>query len=162
MLHIAAPATPPAAAPRGCTNLKLRQLARKVSRHYDALIGAAVGLKTTQYSLLSHLDKLGPLRPADLAAHMTLEASTLTRNLQPLVAHGWVEVGPGADARSRLVDLTDTGRAKRAEAQQAWKQAQQSLNARLGNERVAQLHALIDDCMAALDSDAEPAKELPR
>ena len=165
MLH-AAPATPPTAppatAPRGCTNLKLRQLARKVSRHYDAVIVAAVGLKTTQYSLLSHLDKLGPLRPADLAAHMTLEASTLTRNLQPLVAHGWVEIGPGADARSRLVTLTEAGRAKRAEAQQAWKQAQQALNARLGNERVAQLHALIDDCMAALDSDAAPAKELPR
>jgi len=166
MLHATAPATAtataPAASPRGCTNLKLRQLARKVSRHYDAVIVAAVGLKTTQYSLLSHLDKLGPLRPADLAAHMTLEPSTLTRNLQPLVAHGWVEVGPGADARSRLVALTNAGRVKRAQALLAWKQAQQALNQRLGNVRVAQLHALIDDCMALLDSDAETAKELPR
>ena len=162
MLHATAPATPPDAAPRGCTNLKLRQLARKVSRHYDTVIGAAVGLKTSQYSLLSHLDKLGPLRPADLAAHMTLEPSTLTRNLQPLVAHGWVEVGPGADARSRLVALTEAGRAKRAEAQQAWKRAQLALNQRLGSGRVAELHALIDDCMALLDGDAEHAKELPR
>ena len=157
MMHANASDAPPATAPRGCTNLKLRQLARKVSRHYDAVIGAAVGLKTSQYSLLSHIDKLGPLRPADLAAHMTLEPSTLTRNLQPLVAHGWVLVGPGTDARSRLVRLTDTGRAKRAEAQLAWKQAQQALNRRLGSARVAQLHELIDDCMAALDSDAEPA-----
>ena len=162
MMHANASDAPPASAPRGCTNLKLRQLARKVSRHYDAVIGAAVGLKTSQYSLLSHIDKLGPLRPADLAAHMTLEPSTLTRNLQPLVAHGWVLVGPGTDARSRLVRLTDTGRAKRAEAQQAWKQAQRALNARLGSERVAQLHALIDDCMALLGGDAESAKDTPR
>ena len=35
------------AAPRGCTNLKLRQLSRRVTRHYDAIVSAA-GLKNTQ------------------------------------------------------------------------------------------------------------------
>ena len=83
------------AAPRGCTNLKLRQLTRRVSQHYDRIVGAA-GLKTTQYSLLSYVTRLGPARPGDIAAAMEMDASTLTRNLQPLVANGWVEVGPGA------------------------------------------------------------------
>jgi DNA-binding MarR family transcriptional regulator len=83
---------------------------------------------------------------------MRLEASTLTRNLQPLLAQGWLTQGPGADARSRLIEATDAGRAKRAEGQRAWKQAQLALNARLGPERVAALHSLIDDCMAALDA----------
>ena len=36
-----------AAAPRGCTSLKLRQLTRRVGRPYDRMVGAA-GLKTTQ------------------------------------------------------------------------------------------------------------------
>jgi DNA-binding MarR family transcriptional regulator len=138
------------AVPRGCTNLKLRQLSRAVTRHYDAYV-APTGLKNTQYSLLSHVVLLGPLRPGDLAARMRLDASTLTRNLQPLVAQGWVELGPGEDARSRLVSATDAGRAKRAEGQKAWKHAQLALNQRLGDARVAALHALIDDCLHHLD-----------
>jgi DNA-binding MarR family transcriptional regulator len=82
---------------------------------------------------------------------MRLEASTLTRNLQPLLAQGWLRQGPGEDARSRLIEVTSTGRAKRAEAQRAWKQAQLALNARVGSERVAALHALIEDCIERLD-----------
>lgn len=142
-------------APRGCTNLKLRQLSRAVTRHYDAYV-APTGLKNTQYSLLSHVVLLGPIRPGELAAQMRVDASTLTRNLQPLVAHGWIELGPGDDARSRLVVATDAGRAKRAEAQKAWKQGQIALNVRLGDERVIALHALIDDCLQHLD---EPETE---
>lgn len=140
--------------PRGCTNLKLRQLSRVVTRHYDAYV-AATGLKNTQYSLLSHVVLLGPIRPSDLAQRMRLDASTLTRNLQPLVAQGWLQLGPGEDARSRLVEATDEGRAKRAEGQRAWKQAQLALNARLGTERVAALHALLDECIERID-DEEP------
>lgn len=137
--------------PQGCTNLKLRELSRVVTRHYDAYV-APTGLKNSQYSLLSHVVLLGPLRPGELAARMKLDASTLTRNLQPLIAAGWVEQGPGDDARSRSVVATEAGRAKRAEAQRAWKQAQLALNARLGNQRVLALHRLIDDCLAALDA----------
>src|SRR6476620_5694367 len=69
---------------QGCTNLRLRQLMRRVARHYDLEIAKA-GLKGTQYSLLSHVLKLGPLRPGDLARGMQINASTLTRNLKPLV-----------------------------------------------------------------------------
>ena len=141
------------AAPRGCTNLKLRQLTRRVSRHYDRVV-AVCGLKTTQYSLLSHIARLGPLRPGDLARTMEMDASTLTRNLQPLVANGWVEIGPGADGRSRAVIATAAGEAKRAEAQREWKRAQLALNRRLGEQRVAELHALLDDCLARI-TDAE-------
>ncbi|MBX3606390.1 MAG: winged helix-turn-helix transcriptional regulator [Piscinibacter sp.] len=141
--------------PQGCTNLKLRQLSRAVTRHYDAYV-APTGLKNTQYSLLSHIVRLGPLRPTDLAQRMRLDASTLTRNLQPLVAAGWVELGPGEDARSRSVAATDAGRAKRAEAQKAWKHAQLALNARLGDERVVALHDLLDDCLTRLDPPDDP------
>jgi len=140
--------------PRGCTNFKLRQLTRRVSQHYDRLVGEC-GLKTTQYSLLSQIERLAPVRPSDLAAAMAMDPSTLTRNLQPLVEHGWAEIGAGADGRSRLVVITTEGRAKRADAQRAWKRAQLTLNEQLGNERVAELHALLDDCLAGLSADQE-------
>jgi DNA-binding MarR family transcriptional regulator len=142
--------------PRGCTNLKLRELTRTVTRHYDGYV-SSTGLKNTQYSLLSHVVLLGPIRPSDLARRMHLDASTLTRNLKPLVAQGWLRIGEGQDARSRAIEATEEGRAKRVEGQRAWKQAQLALNARLGVKRAAALHALIDDCMQQLTTaEREP------
>lgn len=145
------------ARPQGCTNFKLRQLARRVSQLYDAEVGKA-GLKTTQYSLLSHVLRLGPVRPGDLAQAMTLDASTLTRNLKPMVDAGWLEMSSGDDARSRLVHITDTGRDKRAEAQRHWKAAQDGLNQLLGVERVRAIHALVDDSLQLLAPLSERAE----
>ena len=142
--------------PQGCTTLKLRQLGRMVTRHYDHYL-SEVGLKNTQYALLSHVVKLGPLRPGDLAKRMQIDASTLTRNLQPMAAQGWLTVGAGEDARSRLVDATAAGHAMRAEGQRAWKAAQLALNERLGMERVLALHDLLDSCIASLDEDSGDA-----
>ena len=140
--------------PQGCTNFKLRQLTRRVTQHYDLEVGKS-GLRTTQYSLLSHVAKLGPLRPVDLAAAMKMDASTLTRNLRPLMVAGLLVQQAGPDARSRLVSITAEGREKRQQAQRHWRQAQESLNAALGTERVIALHALIDDCMLRLAPGAE-------
>lgn len=146
-----APVAPPVATglPQGCTNFKLRQLMRRVANHYDVEM-ARCGLKTTQYSLLSHVLKLGPIRPGDLAAEMKMDASTLTRNLRPLVDAGWVTLEAGTDARSRLVHISEAGRDKRAEAQRHWKAAQLALNDALGADRVVALHALVDDSLALL------------
>ncbi len=140
--------------PQGCTQFKLRQLMRRVAQHYDAELGKA-GLKTTQYSLLSYVVKSGPLRLADLASGMKMQPSTLTRNLQPLIAAGWFEMRPGADGRSRLVDATPAGRDKRSEAQRRWRAAQLGLQDMLGDAKVAALHTLIDDCMLQLEPLAE-------
>ncbi len=143
----------PAPRPQGCTYLKLRQLTRSVARLYDEEL-ARCGLQGTQYSLLSHAVKLGPMRAVDLAAQMNLSTSTLSRNLQPLVAAGWLVVGPGADARSRLIEATEAGRAKRAEAQRRWKTAQERVNERLGLDAVLQLHAVLDAAARAFGPDA--------
>lgn len=137
--------------PKGCTNLQLRQLTRRVSQRYDAEM-ACIGLKTTQYSLLSYVVKLGPIRPADLAQAMEMEPSTLTRNLKPLMDAGWVEMTAGVDGRSRLVCATTAGREKRAQAQRHWKHAQEQLNQTLGLDRVQALHALIQESLALLAS----------
>ena len=135
--------------PQGCTNMKLRQLMRRVAQRYDAEVGKT-GLRGTQYSLLSHVLKLGPVRPGDLARAMKIEASTLTRNLKPLIDGGWVTLDAGADGRSRLVNITPAGRDKRQEAQRRWRVAQEGINQTLGVERVLALHALIDEAMDLL------------
>ncbi len=107
-------------------------------------------MRGTQYSLLSYVVKLGPLRPGELARVMKVDASTLTRNLKPLIAAGWITLTPGSDGRSRRVAITEAGRDKRTEAQRRWKVAQQDINQLLGPQRVVALHALVDEALALL------------
>jgi DNA-binding MarR family transcriptional regulator len=142
------------ARPQGCTNFKLRQLLRVVARRYDEQL-ARVGVKGTQFSLLSYLVAAGPAMPSRVAADMGLDNSTLTRNLAVLADLGWVQVGAGPDARSRRVAITDAGRAKRAEALPHWKAAQLEMNARLGEPDVLALHALIDRSFQRLTDDTD-------
>jgi DNA-binding MarR family transcriptional regulator len=149
---------PPDASPlvpiRGCTNFKLRQLVRAVSRLYDAEIGKA-GLKGTQYSLLAQVAGIGPVQPIELARRLGMDASTLSRNLRPLVDQGWLVQRAGADARSRLIEITEAGQAKRRLARHHWKLAQEALIGRLGAAQVQALHALIDEGLARLPSADE-------
>ncbi len=135
--------------PKACTNFRLRQLLRVVSRMYDTEMAKA-GLKGTQFSLLASIATLGPVQPNELARRMDLDASTLTRNLRPMIYQGWAEQRLGSDARSRLIELTSAGRDKLGEARQHWKKAQLLLNERLGLERVNALHLLIDDGLQLL------------
>lgn len=141
--------TPAEMGPRGCTNLKLRRLSRAVSRWYDDDV-RSLGLKGSQYSLLSHVVKLAPIQPGALARAMGLDASTLTRNLRPLLDAGWVAMQPGPDARSRLVVATSEGAALREQAQRRWRASQERINDTLGAARVVALHALMDECTALL------------
>jgi DNA-binding MarR family transcriptional regulator len=99
--------------------------------------------------------KLGPIRPVDLARAMKVDASTLTRNLRPLIAAGWLTLDAGPDARSRLVKVTAAGREKRQEAQRRWRVAQETLNDGLGLQRVVALHALLDECQQLLSDIPE-------
>ena len=139
----------PGAPVLGCTHFKLRRLMRRVTQHYDLEL-AKSGLKTTQYSLLTHVARLQPVRPVDLARGDDAGRLDADAQPQPLLAAGWLRLDAGADARSRLVTITAAGRAKRAEAQRHWKAAQQELNRRLGAERVGALHALADESLERL------------
>ncbi len=141
------------AQPQGCTNFKLRQLLRSVARLYDAEIAQA-GLKGSQFSLLSHVLSLGPIAPSVLAERMGMDASTLSRNLRPLIDKGWVLQGPGADARQRSVSITPAGAAKHAQARAHWKRAQATLNQRLGADQVALLHQAMDNAQQRLQEPA--------
>ena len=58
----------------------------------------------------------------------------------------------GADARSRSVTITDTGRVKRAEGQRNWRAAQEGINTLLGVQRVVALHLLLDESLETLST----------
>jgi DNA-binding MarR family transcriptional regulator len=113
-----------------CLCNALRQASRAVSRLYDDEL-RGVGLRTTQYSLLGVLARAGQVRQGDLSGLASLDETTLTRNLRPLVASGWVSVRSGDDRREKLVTITKAGTAKLAEARPAWERAQTRMQALL-------------------------------
>lgn len=128
--------------PLGCTCFKLRKLTRTMSRLYDQHM-AAVGLKTTQYSVLTNVAKEA-LPVAELAERLGTERTTLTRNLKPLIEAQWVTLEAGADSRQRIVTITDAGRAKVKQAYVAWRAAQSALEDLLGTAAVRTLHTQLD------------------
>jgi DNA-binding MarR family transcriptional regulator len=142
------------ASPSGCTCDRLRKLTRRITQHYDARLAPA-GLRVTQYSLLAHLVRGGPAAMSALARLMEMDRTTLTRNLKPLAETGLVEIAPGADARSRVVTATERGRAARAAARELWRRAQDEVNHALGTDRVAALHAALEESLARLKT-AQP------
>jgi DNA-binding MarR family transcriptional regulator len=113
-----------------CLCNALRQASRAVSRLYDAEL-RGVGLRTTQYSLLRHLQHFGAVRQRDLGALTSLDETTLTRNLRPLLDAGWVAIEVGDDRREKFVRLTEAGAAKLSEARPAWERAQERMRSRL-------------------------------
>ena len=113
-----------------CLCNALRQATRAVSRLYDEEL-RGVGLRTTQYSLLQRLRRAGEVRQRDLGGLTSLDETTLTRNLRPLIDAGWVAIRPGEDRREKWIRLTDAGAAKLHEAGPAWEQAQERLRSRL-------------------------------
>jgi DNA-binding MarR family transcriptional regulator len=126
-----------------CSAYKARQLARKVNAHFDAYM-AECSLKMTQFALLGFVGRFGPLQPSALAAQMELSASTLSRNIKPLIAQGWLAMGEGANARSRLLILTPEGTLLCKQAHKRWQQAQNDLQERVGLAQLTALHGLVD------------------
>ena len=101
-----------------------------MSRLYDDELRGG-GLRTTQYSLLRVLARAGPVRQGDLSGLTSLDETTLTRNLRPLVDAGWIAVRSGDDRREKLVTITKAGTAKLTEARPAWERAQARMQALL-------------------------------
>lgn len=114
-----------------CTCGALRRAARAATALYDQAL-KPTGLRVTQFAILKILDRCGKLPVTRLAAEAALERTTMARNLDPLERRGLVRVSAGeTDARSRLAELTDAGRATLAEAKPHWQAAQKTLAQRI-------------------------------
>ena len=115
-----------------CVCLGVQRAARSVARRYDEAL-KPVGLTSGQFSILSSLlrDSSEPI--GALADLLGQERTTLTRNLRPLEAAGWVQTeADPKDARVRRVRLSDKGRELLRAAIPVWRAAQCDSSARLG------------------------------
>jgi len=136
--------------PCNCTSI--RQAARHLSRFYDAAL-AGIGLRGTQYAILRHLARKGPQSVVELANSVVMDRSTMGHNLRPLERAGLVSLGTdAADRRARVVTLTESGRRRVAEGEEAWARAQKTFETRFGRERACELRRM----MAAGVATARP------
>ena len=139
----------PVATPCLCN--ALRQATRAVSRLYDEEL-RGVGLRTTQYSLLRRISSTGEVRQRDLGGLTSLDETTLTRNLRPLIDAGWVTVRPGEDHREKLIRLTEAGAAKLHDARAAWERAQERMRSRLPKAAWSSLLDLLPELTRLADT----------
>src|SRR5471032_2285497 len=116
-----------------CNCLALRQAARHLTQVYDRHL-AQEGLRSTQYSILSKLGRLGAMPIGKLADTMVIERTALGRALRPLERDRLVAVGPGPDARTRSVSLTPKGQARFKAAAALWRRAQKEFETAYGED----------------------------
>src|SRR5260370_16187816 len=123
---------------RNCIAVRLRLLNRVVTNFYDDAL-RPLGLKVSQLNVLVVTAKLGLARPARVCDVLQLDASTLSRNVERMRAHGWLEVVPDEDARTQPFRLTARGRRLIEKATPAWEEAQRQAGELLGDEGIALL-----------------------
>ena len=121
-----------------CIAVRLRLLNRVVTNLYDDAL-RPLGLKVSQLNVLVVTAKLGVARPARVSELLHLDLSTLSRNVDRMMARGWLEAVPEEDARTQPFRLTDRGRRLLERAVAAWEKAQEQAAELLGEPGVAVL-----------------------
>ena len=141
--------------PEDCNCFAVRSAARHISQFYDQFL-APVGLRTTQFSILSKLKRRGPLTINALAKVMVMDRTTLGRNVLPLERDGLIRIEPmPSNRRAKDLRLTDAGEKCLQAATKEWMRAQAQFEASFGAKRAAELRALLRSVAAnQLDSRA--------
>ena len=132
--------SPPPDTVRNC--LTLRQAARHISQIYDSYL-APEGLRTTQYSILSKLNLLGPLSINQLASSMVMDRTSLGRAIRPLERDRLLVIGAGEDGRTRSLRLTAIGEARLKAAAVKWREAQKEFEMTFGARDAAELRSTL-------------------
>lgn len=136
----------------------LHAVVDEVSRTIDEELRAEWAVPLGSFEVLDALRTLkGRARPQDVASHMRIPASSLSRRIDRLEEEGWVARHRGVDPidhRAVDVELTARGRALWREMNVSYRRAvQRHVAARLDDEQVAALIGVVD--LLALGPDDE-------
>lgn len=134
-----------------CICLRLRKGARQTTQIYDEFL-APSGIRITQFGLLAHLEISEiPLSVSALANELSMDPTTLNRNLKPLEKRKLVRMAANdRDRRSKVITLTPTGRALLWRAAPLWKAAHDHIHSLLGQADASILSEKLDVSLAQL------------
>ena len=133
-----------------CLCFRARRVSRALTRMYDEAL-RPLGLQATQLTLLNAVTMCGERATmARLADVLAMDGTTLSRNLRPLEAQGWLRLDRlETDRRGRLARLTPAGERLVAEALPLWRQAHERVVGTLGREAALELRDRFDAVSAA-------------
>jgi DNA-binding MarR family transcriptional regulator len=86
---------------------------------------------------------MAPVSVSELDAEIRLDRATLVRNLKPLEQQGLIQDIAQPGTRNRQLCLTAEGSEKIEQAHVYWQQAQEQIEAQLGQENMETLQALL-------------------
>ena len=139
-----------------CAVLNLRKASRVMTRLYEDIMKPS-GLLPTQFSLLVAVRARGPVGITRLAEALSMDRTTLTRNLRPLAREGLLTIERASgDRRARQVSLSDAGLARLEVALPLWREAQRRTAELLGEAR---LDRLLGDLRAVVERGGERLAE---
>ena len=140
-----------------CNCFAMRKANRQISRFYDAHLEPA-GLRLTQFLTLAALNEVGSTPVNALAERLDIERTAMGKMVGFLERDGLVGIRPSpTDGRSRVIELTETGRRLHDEAAPLWQEAQRQFAQLNGADNVAALRAalssMVVDATRASSSD---------
>lgn len=125
---------------------------------------AAVGLTINQFGLLANLYGVDLVRSAGLSIgtlslRLGVDPTTLNRTLKPPAAGGLVtDLTDPADARVRIVRITEKGKQEFLKAIPHWRRAQRRVEGVLGQKTMSALNEFLDRCGETLSGAAEVSR----
>jgi DNA-binding MarR family transcriptional regulator len=120
-----------------CACATVRRAARLVTQLYDEEFRGR--LEASQFALLSAIERHPGRNQSLFAEVLSLDKTTLSRNLSVLARRGWIERQVAADQRERGVRLTPAGRGLLKTARPAWNRAQGRLRSAMTGEQWDQM-----------------------
>jgi DNA-binding MarR family transcriptional regulator len=129
-----------------CLCFRSRRLARIVTRHFDEAL-RPLGINATQLTLLAAIAGPGPAGQSMSRLHdfLAMDSTTLSRNLKPLRAGGFVTLESAVkDRRVRIAKLTPDGERALSEALPVWQEAQDQLVERFGQDQAEALRLQLE------------------
>ena len=133
---------PPVNRPLGidaCNCFAMRKASRQISRFYDAHL-EPTGLRITQFLTLAALNEVGGVAVNALAERLDIERTAMGKMAGFLERGGLIRIRPSpTDGRSRLIELTEKGRRRHADAAPLWREAQREFERLNGAKHVTEL-----------------------
>jgi DNA-binding MarR family transcriptional regulator len=114
-----------------CVATRLRKLNRIVTNIYNAEF-AAVGLTASQFNILTALAHFRSTSAVTVGKVLSLEKSSLSRNLKLMRRHGWID--NEGDSRMAEIRISAQGENVYAKAIPGWERAQRKCRKLLGAE----------------------------
>ena len=106
-----------------CYCTQFRRAIHALTRAYDNEL-QPVGLRITQLSVLRALARLKEASITELASELSLNRTTISRNLKPLFKAGWIKIKSSADKRECIIKLNKSGYSVLKQANPYWNKAQ--------------------------------------